>query len=316
MTPMLIHCVGLTALASSASAFAAPAAAAPLAFPPSADSVDGLTSAALPPNTPAGLSGTATLTQTLLDSAQTSRSTSGGIVSLPPDFFRHHVGPPHSSVLRVRTPQPTVQSGSVGGGNLLTFFVGGEPVVPLTEDQTLDLIQGTSWVPGALPFYVYVTHVQQQVQVRDTTISTDVPAISTDVLGGVIGGLAGLGLLAMVVLVAVYLKRAAKRHLRPAPGSEGKGGKGSKHQESREAYAEHLGFNNDGAPSNDFAMLGLRHPFTRQDVQRAFRAKSLKVHPDHGGDPDFFHSLVSARDRALADADDEEPTPRGGVQSV
>jgi hypothetical protein len=152
MTPMLIHCVGLTALASFASAFAAPAAAAPLAFPLSV----GLTSVALPPNTPAGLFGTATLIQTLPDSAQTSRSTSGGAGSLPPDFFRHHVGPPHSSVLRVRPPQPAVQSGSVGGGNLLTFFVGGEPVAPLTEDQTLDVILGTSRISAALPFYDYV----------------------------------------------------------------------------------------------------------------------------------------------------------------
>jgi hypothetical protein len=302
--PMLIHCVSLTALAMSA--FAPFAAAVPLAFPvgvaSSADSVDGLT--ALPP-------GMATLTQTLLDIAQTSRSTSGGTLPLPPDFFRHRVGPPHSSVLRVRTPQPAVQSGSVDGGNLLTFFVGGEPVALLTEDQTWDVILGTTWISVALPFYDYVTDVQQEVQVKDTTIGTDAPAISTYVLGPrVIGGLAGVGLLAAVVLVAVYLKRSVKRHVpRPVPGSEGKGGRGSEPQEYRRAYAEHLGVNSDGASSTDFAMLGLRHPFTRQDVQRAFRAKSQRLHPDHGGDPDFFRSLVSARDRALADADDEGRTP-------
>jgi hypothetical protein len=299
---MLIHCVSLTALAMSA--FAPSAAAAPLAFPvgvaSSADSVDGLT--ALP-------SGTAALTQTLLDSAQTSRSTPSGALSLPPDFFRHQVGPPHSSVLRVRIPQPAVQSGSVDGGNLLTFFVGGEPVALLTEDQTWDVILGTTWTSAALPFYVYVTHVQQQVQVKDTTIGTDAPAISTYVLGTQVGALAGVGLLAMVVLVAVYLKRAVKRHVpRPAPGSSGKGDEGREHQEYRRSYAEHLGVS-DGASSTDFAMLGLRHPFTRQDVQRAFRAKSQRLHPDHGGDPDFFRSLVSARDRALADADDEGRTP-------
>ena len=96
MTPMLIHCVGLAALASSASAFAQPAAAAPLTSPvsdgPSADSVD-------------GLSGTATLTQTWPESAQTSR---------PPDFPRDHVGSPRRSALRERPPQPAVQSGSDG----------------------------------------------------------------------------------------------------------------------------------------------------------------------------------------------------------
>ena len=242
---MLIHCASLTALAMSA--FAPSAAAAPLAFPvgvaSSADSVDGLT--ALPP-------GTATLTQTLLDSAQTSRSTSGGTLSLPPDFFRHRVGPPHSSVFRGRTPQPAVRSELVDGGNLLAFFVGGEPVALLTEDQTWDVILGTTWISGALPFYVYATHVRQQVQVKDTTTGTDAPAISTYVLGSRgIGVLAGVGLLAMVVLVAVYLKRAVKRHVpRPAPGSEG-GGEGREHQEHRRAYAEHLGVNSDGA-STDF----------------------------------------------------------------
>src|SRR5262249_31056442 len=125
-----------------------------------------------------------------------------------------------------------------------------------------------------------------------------------------IGGLAGVGLLAMVVRCLYYSKRAVKRHVpRPAPGSEGKGGKGSEHQEYRRAYAEHPGVNSDGASSADFAMLGLRHPFTRQDVQRAFRAKSQRLHPDHGGDPDFFRALVSARDRALAHADNKWPTP-------
>jgi hypothetical protein len=197
-----------------------------------------------------------------------------------------------------------VQSGSVDGGNLLTFFVGGEPVALLTEDQIWDVILGTTRISAALPFYGYVTHVQQQVQVKDTTIG------STYVLGPrVIGELAGVGLLAMVVLVAVYLTRAVKRHVPyPTSGSEG-GGEGREHQEYRRAYAEHLGASSDGASSTDFAMLGLRHPFTRQDVQRAFRAKSLRLHPDHGGDPDFFRSLVSARDRALVDADDEGPMP-------
>jgi len=95
-------------------------------------------------------------------------------------------------------------------------------------------------------------------------------------------------------------------HVRPVRGSKGKGGEEREH---RHAYAEPLAFNNDGAFSNDLALLGLRHPFTRQDVQRAFRAKSLTAHPDHGGDADFFRSLMSARDRALADADGEEPTP-------
>jgi hypothetical protein len=288
------------------SAFAPPAAAMPLALTAdvasSADSMNSLT--ALLPGRPA------TLTQTLLDSSQISRGTPGDTLPLPPDFSLHHVGPSHGSVLGEGTPQPVVRSGSVDGDNLLTFFVGGEPVALLTEDQTWDVILGTTRITVARPFSLYVIDVQQQVQGGDTANATDAPAFSTYGLGiRVIRGLAGAGLLTMVVLVAVYLKRAVKRHVpRPAPGSAGKGDEGREYQEYRRAYTEHLGVNGDGASSTDFGMLGLRHPFTRQDVQRAFRAKSLRAHPDHGGDPDFFRSLMNARDRALADADDEGPT--------
>jgi hypothetical protein len=288
------------------SAFAQSAAAVPQVFPldvaSSADSMNGLTG--LLPGRPA------TLTQTLLDSSQISRGTSGDTLSLPPDFSRHHVGPSHGSVLGGGTPQPAVRSGSVDGDNLLTFFVGGEPVALLTEDQTRDFILGITRISAARPFYLSGTDAQQPVRVQDTTNDTDEPAISTYGLGiRVIRGLVGAGLLTMVVLVAVYLKRAVQRHVpRPAPGSAGKGDEGREHQEYRRAYTEHLGVNGAGASSTDFAVLGLRHPFTRQDVQRAFRAKSLRAHPDHGGDPNFFRSLMNARDRALADADDEEPS--------
>jgi len=131
-----------------------------------------------------------------------------------------------------------VQSGS--DGNVLTFFVGGEPVAPLTDDQTLDVILGTAQFSAGLPFYDYAPDVQQQAQVRDTTSSTDEPAISTGVLDiRVIGGLAGVGLLAMVVLFAVGLKRVAKWHVRPVRGSKGKGGEEREH---RRAYAEPLAF--------------------------------------------------------------------------
>ena len=306
MTPLLTRCISIAALAMSA--FAPPAAAAPLAFTAgvasSADSMNGLT--ALLPGRPA------TLTQTLLDSSQISRGTSGDTLPLPPDFSRHHVGPSHGSVLGGGTPQPVVRSGSVDGDNLLTFFVGGEPVALLTEDQTWDVILGSTRITVARPFSLYVIDVQQQVQGGDTANATDdAPAFSTYGLGiRVIRGLAGAGLLTMVVLVAVYLKRAVQRHVpRPAPGSAGKGDEGREHQEYRRAYTEHPGVNSGGASSTAFAMLGLRHPFTRQDVHRAFRAKSLGAHPDHGGDPDFFRSLMNARDRALADADDDGSAP-------
>ena len=61
---------------------------------------------------------------------------------------------------------------------------------------------------------------------------------------------------------------------------------------------------NAGVFAGALALLDLRRPFTQADVQRAFRTKSLKAHPDQGGDPDFFRALVHARDAALADADD------------
>jgi hypothetical protein len=69
-------------------------------------------------------------------------------------------------------------------------------------------------------------------------------------------------------------------------------------------FAALFGIDSDsGASTEALAMLDRRRPFTRADVQNAFRAESLKGHPDHGGDPDFFRALVHARDAALADAD-------------
>jgi hypothetical protein len=204
----------------------------------------------------------------------------------------------------VLAPQPALLGRS---GNLLTFFVGGEQVAPPTEDQTWDVIAGTALVSGELPFYV-VTHVPQRVQVRETI---NAPGSSTTNAMGAraIGGLAGLGLLAMAALVAVRLKHSVKRHVPRLARLDQRAKLEEEHREYRHTYAEHLGVNSNGASSTDLAMLDLRHPFTRQDVHRAFRAKALEAHPDHGGDPDFFHSLVIARDRALADVDDEEPMP-------
>ena len=204
-----------------------------------------------------------------------------------------------SSLIGVLAPQPALLGRS---DNPLTFFVGGEQVAPLTEDQTWDVIAGTALVSGELPFYV-VTRAQQRVQVKE---AINAPGSSTDAMGArAIGGLAGLGLLAM--LAAVCLKHAGKRHVPRLARLDQKAKLEEEHREYRHTYAEHLGSNSDGASSADLARLDLHHPFTRQDVHRAFRAKAPEAHPDHGGDPDVFHSLVIARDRALADVDDEEP---------
>jgi hypothetical protein len=60
----------------------------------------------------------------------------------------------------------------------------------------------------------------------------------------------------------------------------------------------------EGASPEALAMLNLCSPFTRADVLAAFRAKSLKAHPDQGGDSDFMRALMLARDAALAEAED------------
>jgi hypothetical protein len=50
----------------------------------------------------------------------------------------------------------------------------------------------------------------------------------------------------------------------------------------------------------DAALLGLSGDFTREDAERAFRAKAKLAHPDHGGDAIAFQQLVAARDRILS----------------
>lgn len=286
---MTIRCAGLTALAISA--FAATTTAAPVPSTTPADIADGLTLVASP--TIAGQ-----FSRALAHGIRPSQNSSGGTKVVPSVPF----DTASSSLMGALAPQPALLGRP---DNPLTFFVGGEQVAPLTEDQTWDVIAGTALVSGELPFYV-VTRAQQRVQVRETI---NAPGSSTNAMGArAIGGLAGLGLLAMLtMLVAVCLKHAGKRHVPRLARLDLKAKLEEERREDRHTYAEHLGINSDGASSTDLAMLGLRHPFTRQDVHRAFRTKALEAHPDHGGDPDFFHSLVIARDRALADVDDEEP---------
>jgi hypothetical protein len=69
-----------------------------------------------------------------------------------------------------------------------------------------------------------------------------------------------------------------------------------------QAYARAYDGDAASASPEALAMLGLSPPFTKADVLRAFRAKSLKAHPDQGGEADFMRALVMARDAALADA--------------
>jgi hypothetical protein len=144
------------------------------------------------------------------------------------------------------TPQPALLGRS---NNLLTFFVGGEQVAPLTEDQTWDVIAGTALVSGELPFYV-VTRAQQRVQARETI---NAPGGSTDAMGArAIGGLAGLGLLAMAALVAVCLKHAGKRHVSRLARLDLKAKLEEDHREYRHTYAEHLGISSSARSARAF----------------------------------------------------------------
>nr|WP_272507393.1 DnaJ domain-containing protein [Salinibacter ruber] len=45
--------------------------------------------------------------------------------------------------------------------------------------------------------------------------------------------------------------------------------------------------------------MGLDRSATEDDVRQAFRARSKKLHPDHGGDPAAFRRLRGAYEDAL-----------------
>jgi hypothetical protein len=231
MTPMTIRCAGLTALAISA--FAATTAAAPVPSTTPAAIADGLALVASP--TIAGQ-----FSRALTHGIRPSQNSSGGTKVVPSVPF----DTASSSLMGVLAPQPALLGRP---DNPLTFFVGDEQVAPLTEDQTWDFIAGTALVSGELPFYV-VTRAQQQVQVRETI---NAPGSSTNAMGArAIGGLAGLGLLAMLtMLVAVCLKHAGKRHVSRLARLDLKAKLEEERREDRHTYAEHLGINSDGASS-------------------------------------------------------------------
>jgi len=48
-----------------------------------------------------------------------------------------------------------------------------------------------------------------------------------------------------------------------------------------------------------FPLLGLSTPFSKKDVIRSFRRRSLELHPDQGGDASRFIELMNEKDRAL-----------------
>jgi hypothetical protein len=57
-----------------------------------------------------------------------------------------------------------------------------------------------------------------------------------------------------------------------------------------------------GASAEALEILDLQPPFTRADVERAFKAKAQKVHPDKGGDDAIMRALLLARKTCLNEA--------------
>lgn len=49
-----------------------------------------------------------------------------------------------------------------------------------------------------------------------------------------------------------------------------------------------------------FALLGIPHTSSAEEIKRAFKAKALVTHPDHGGSHNDMIKLNKARDAALA----------------
>lgn len=63
-----------------------------------------------------------------------------------------------------------------------------------------------------------------------------------------------------------------------------------------------LGFGSGRLPDRVTRLLGLTLPFTRKEVQRAYRRAISRgrLHPDQGGDADAFKEVTSAQEEALA----------------
>jgi DnaJ-class molecular chaperone len=54
---------------------------------------------------------------------------------------------------------------------------------------------------------------------------------------------------------------------------------------------------------NDYQILGITQPTTKDAVVSAYRKLAHQHHPDKGGDPKKFSDLTAARDRILKDLD-------------
>ena len=84
-------------------------------------------------------------------------------------------------------------------------------------------------------------------------------------------------------------------HPESYPGAHGRGFR----REVEHLYPDHFGTESEPAePASWAVILGVRPPFTPEQVRRAYRARSRLHHPDAGGDHEAFVRLQSAYDEA------------------
>lgn len=69
-----------------------------------------------------------------------------------------------------------------------------------------------------------------------------------------------------------------------------------------QSFVGYLALPAKGATSAEswWDILGVAPAATREEVRRAYRAKALVVHPDHGGSPEAFSRLAEATKQALS----------------
>jgi hypothetical protein len=61
----------------------------------------------------------------------------------------------------------------------------------------------------------------------------------------------------------------------------------------------HVAHDDRSSMSAYLRLLGLKSTCTADEVQRAYRKRAKRYHPDHGGDADKFRELVDAKEHVL-----------------